>query len=50
MSKRVPIYLTVMIGLPLALSSLVQAQNSQPSSRESATIIGTVTDEWWYGT
>jgi hypothetical protein len=44
MSNRVPIYLTVMIGLPLALSSPVQAQTSQPSSRESATIIGTVTD------
>jgi hypothetical protein len=43
-SKHVPIYLAVVISLALALSIPVMAQNSQISSRQIATIIGTVTD------
>jgi Carboxypeptidase regulatory-like domain len=42
MSKRVPIYLAVTISLALAIPVL--AQNSQMSSGQRATIIGTVTD------
>jgi hypothetical protein len=42
MSKRVPIYLAVTISLTLAIPVL--AQNSQTSSGQRATIIGTVTD------
>jgi hypothetical protein len=42
MSKRVPIYLAVTISLALAIPVL--AQNSQISSGQRATIIGTVTD------
>lgn len=44
MSNRVPIYWPVMISLALALSIPVVAQDSQISSRQSATIIGTATD------
>jgi hypothetical protein len=44
MSKRVPLSLAVMISLALALSIPVLAQNPQISSRQIATIIGTVTD------
>jgi len=44
MSNRVPIYLAVIISLALAPSISVLAQNTQISSRQSATIIGTATD------
>jgi Carboxypeptidase regulatory-like domain len=44
MSKGVSIHLLVVISLTLALSIPVVAQNTQISSRESATIIGTATD------
>jgi hypothetical protein len=44
MSKRIHAFLAVMISPALALSIPVLAQNSQISSRQIATIIGTVTD------